>query len=211
MEFRKKIDIRVSLARIDFTLTLVIFLSIIFSLVYKKFFAFSNILTAIIPLDFLSKQKICFFNSYLYLKYKGKEPSPIKDIPIKPQDIECYSVNNPFPPFNRCTYSGKNITLFLKNGKNVTFSAKEQEFFLINWLKENFIREEDKISRRGRIQTMIVMVVSLLELVFLFNLYKSGNMPKYGSFYLIASAVSCAYWLMYIISGAAIKAFVRVE
>ena len=205
MNFKKKIDIRVALAKINFTITLIVFITIIFSFIYKNLSPFTNLLTALIPLDFLSKQKICLFNSYLFLNYRGKEPSPTKDIPIKPQDIECYSVNNPFPAFSNICYSGKNITLFLKNNKKITISAKDQEFYIINWLKENFIREEDRIFMLGRIETAILAVVTLLEGLFFFNLYKSGTMPKYSMGYFITTAASLAYWLIYIISGIAIS------
>lgn len=205
MNFKKKIDIRVALAKINFTITLIVFITIIFSFIYKNLSPFTNLLTALIPLDFLSKQKICLFNSYLFLNYRGKEPSPTKDIPIKPQDIECYSVNNPFPAFSNICYSSKNITLFLKNNKKITISAKDQEFYLIRWLKENFIREEDRIFMLGRIETTILTVVTLLEGLFFFNLYKSGNMPKYSMGYFITTAASLAYWLIYIISGIAIS------
>ncbi len=205
MNFKKKIDIRVALAKMNFTITLIVFITIIFSFIYKNLSPFTNLLTALIPLDFLSKQKICLFNSYLFLNYRGKEPSPTKDIPIKPQDIECYSVNNPFPAFSNICYSSKNITLFLKNNKKITISAKDQEFYIINWLKENFIKEEDRIFMLGRIETTILTVVTLLEGLFFFNLYKSGNMPKYSMGYFITTAASLAYWLIYIISGIAIS------
>ena len=205
MNFKKKIDIRVALAKINFTITLIVFITIIFSFIYKNLSPFTNLLTALIPLDFLSKQKICLFNSYLFLNYRGKEPSPTKDIPIKPQDIECYSVNNPFPAFSNICYSSKNITLFLKNNKKITISAKDQEFYLIRWLKENFIREEDRIFMLGRIETAILTGVTLLEGLFFFNLYKSGTMPKYSMGYFITTAASLAYWLIYIISGIAIS------
>ena len=211
MDFKKKIDIRLALAKIDFTLTLIIFITIVFSFIYKKLSPFSNLLTAIIPLDFLSKQKLCLFNSCLFFNYKGKEPSPTKDIPVKSQDIECYSVNNPFPAYSCWCNSSKNITLFLRNNKKITFSVKEQEFFIINWLKENFIREENKISILGRIETAIFAFVTLLELLFFINMYISGNVPEYGIPYLIASAACFADWVVYIISGIMINAFVQVE
>lgn len=211
MNFKKKYDLRVSLAKINFTLTLMLLVTIVFSFIYKKLSPFTNLLTALIPFDFFSSQKLCLMNSYLFLNYKGKEPSPTKDYPIKPQDIECYSLNNPFPAFSNLCYSGKNITLFLKNNKKITVSAKDQEIFLLNWLKENFIREENKISIMGNIETVICAIVTLLELLFFINLYKSGNMPKYGFHYFITSAVCFAYWVIYIISGIAIKAIVRIE
>ena len=206
MNFKKKIDIRVALAKVAFTLTVASFVTIICSFPYHDLSPFANLLTALIPLDLLSKQKICLFNSYLFLNYKGKEPSPTKDIPIKPQDIECYSMNNPFPALNNVCNSGKNITLFLKNNKKIIFSAKDQDFYIVNWLKENFIRkEEDKILILGRVETALCLLVTLLEFLFFFNLYKSGNMPKYGMQYFITSAVCLAYWLVYIISGIIIQ------
>ena len=205
MDFKKKIDIRVALAKIAFILTVATFVTIIFSFIYHNLSPFANLLTALIPLDLLSKQKTCLFNSYLFLNYRGKEPSPTKDIPIKPQDIECYNLNNPFPALNNVCNSGKNITLFLKNNKKVIFSVKDQEFYIVNWLKENFIRKEDKILILGRVETALCLLVTLLEFLFFFNLYKSGNMPKYGMQYFITSAVCLAYWLVYIISGIIIQ------
>ena len=205
MDFKKKIDIRVALAKIAFTLTVATFVTIICSFIYHNLSPFANLLTALIPLDLLSKQKTCLFNSYLFLNYRGKEPSPTKDIPIKPQDIECYNLNNPFPALNNVCNSCKNITLFLKNNKKVIFSVKDQEFYIVNWLKENFIRKEDKILILGRVETALCLLVTLLEFLFFFNLYKSGNMPKYGMQYFITSAVCLAYWLVYIISGIIIQ------
>lgn len=201
MNFKKKIDIRVALAKIAFILTVANFVTIILSFIYDKLSPFSNLITVLIPLDLLSKQKICLFNSYLFLSYKGKEPSSTADIPIKPQDIECYNLNNPFPVLNNVCNSGKNITLFLKNNKKVIFSAKDQEFYIVNWLKENFIRKDDKILILGRVETALCLLVTLLEFLFFFNLYKSGNMLKYGMQYFITSAACLAYWLVYIISG----------
>lgn len=201
MNFKKKIDIRVALAKIAFILTVATFVTIILSFIYDKLSPFSNLFTALIPLDLLSKQKICLFNSYLFLSYKGKEPSSTTDIPIKPQDKECYNLNNPFPALNNVCNSGKNITLFLKNNKKVIFSAKDQEFYIVNWLKENFIRKDDKILILGRVETALCLLVTLLEFLFFFNLYKSGNMLKYGMQYFITSAICLAYWLVYIISG----------
>ncbi len=99
----------------------------------------------------------------------------------------------------------------MKNNKKITISAKDQEFYIINWLKENFIREEDRIFMLGRIETAIVAVVTLLEGLFFFNLYKSGNMPKYGTGYFITTAASLAYWLIYIISGIAISKGVKED
>ena len=205
MNFKKKIDIRVAFAKVDFTLTLVIFTTILFSFRDKTFSPFSSLLLSVLPFDFFSKQKICLLNSYFFLNYKGKEPSPITDIPIKAQNIECYSMNNPFPTLNRLCNSGKNITLFLKNNKKIIFSVKDQELFIVNWLKENFIRKEDKILLLGRVETALCTIVSLLEVIFFLNLYKSGNMPKYGMQYFITSAVCLAYWLVYIISGLIIQ------
>ena len=205
MDFKKKIDIRVALAKIAFTLTVASFVTIICSFIYHNLSPFANLLTALIPLDLLSKQKTCLFNSYLFLNYRGKEPSPTKDIPIKPQDIECYNLNNPFPALNNVCNSGKNITLFLKNNKKVIFSVKDQEFYIVNWLKENFIRKEDKILILGRVETALCTIVSLLEVLFFLNMYKSGIMPKYGMQYFITSAVCLAYWLVYIISGIIIQ------
>ena len=205
MNFKKKIDLRVALAKIAFILTVVTLVTIIFSFIYHKLSPFSNLITALIPLDLLSKQKTCLFNSYLFLNYRGKEPSPTKDIPIKPQDIECYNLNNPFPALNNVCNSGKNITLFLKNNKKVIFSAKDQEFYIVNWLKENFIRKEDKILILGRVETALCLLVTLLEFLFFFNLYKSGNMSKYCTAYLITSAACFAYWVIYILSGIAIS------
>ena len=201
MNFKKKIDIRVALAKIAFILTVTTFVTIILSFICDKLSPFSNLITALIPLDLLSKQKICLFNSYLFLNYKGKEPSSTTDIPIKPQDIECYNLNNPFPALNNVCNSGKNITLFLKKNKKVIFSAKDQEFYIVNWLKENFIRKDDKILILGRVETALCLLVTLLEFLFFFNLYKSGNMLKYGMQYFITSAICLAYWLVYIISG----------
>ena len=211
MNFKKKMDIRVVLAKIDFTLTILIVVTLVFSLRDKTFSPILVLLLSIIPLDLLSKQKVCLFESYLFLNYRGKEPSFTKDVAIKPQDVECYSLNNPFPAFNRCCNSGKNITLFLKNKKLVIFSAKDQELYIINWLKENFIREGDKVSRMGAVETAVCTLASLLEVLFFLNMYKGGNMPKYGIHYLIAAAAGFAYWLVYIISGIAIQKFVRVE
>ena len=187
MNFKKKIDIRVALAKIAFILTVTTFVTIILSFIYDKLSPFSNLITALIPLDLLSKQKICLFNSYLFLNYKGKEPSSTTDIPIKPQVIGCYNLNNPFPALNNVCNSGKNITLFLKNNKKVIFSAKDQEFYIVNWLKENFIRKDDKILILGRVETALCLLVTLLEFLFFFNLYKSGNMLKYGMQYFITS------------------------
>ena len=205
MDFKKKIDIRVALAKIAFTLTVASFVTIICSFIYHNLSPFANLITALIPLDLLSKQKTCLFNSYLFLNYRGKEPSPTKDIPIKPQDIECYNLNNPFPALNNVCNSGKNITLFLKNNKKVIFSVKDQEFYIVNWLKENFIRKEDKILILGRVETALCLLVTLLEFLFFFNLYKSGNMSKYCTAYLITSAACFAYWVIYILSGIAIS------
>ena len=89
----------------------------------------------------------------------------------------------------------------LKNNKKVIFSAKDQEFYIVNWLKENFIRKDDKILILGRVETALCLLVTLLEFLFFFNLYKSGNMLKYGMQYFITSAICLAYWLVYIISG----------
>ena len=87
----------------------------------------------------------------------------------------------------------------------IIFSVKDQEFYIVNWLKENFIRKEDKILILGRVETALCTIGSLLEVLFFFNLYKSGNMPKYGMQYFITSAVCLAYWLVYIISGIIIQ------
>ncbi len=205
MNFKKKIDIRVALAKVDFTLTLVIFITILFSFRDKTFSPFSSLLLSVLPFDFFSKQKICLLNSYFFLNYKGKEPSPTTDIPIKAQHIECYSMNNPFPTLNRLCNSGKNITLFLKNNKKIIFSVKDQELFIVNWLKENFIRKEDKVFIMGRIETAGFTMVSLLEVLFFINLYKSGNIPEHGMPYFIVASACFVYWLLYIISGILIQ------
>ena len=89
----------------------------------------------------------------------------------------------------------------IESAEKVIFSAKDQEFYIVNWLKENFIRQEDRISILGRVETALCTIVSLLELLFFINLYKSGSMPKYGMQYFITSAICLAYWLVYIISG----------
>jgi hypothetical protein len=93
----------------------------------------------------------------------------------------------------------------LKNNKKVIFSVKDQEFYIVNWLKENFIRKDDKILILGRVETALCLLVTLLEFLFFFNFYKSGNMPKYGMQYFITSAACLAYWLVYIISGIIIQ------
>lgn len=223
MKFKKKFDLRVSLAKIDYCFTFYFLLYILIKAVinkvnpiiyqnhhfslYIRLQPFWAMIPATIDAAFshFGRKKIFLANSYLYFKYKGKEPSPTKDIPIKPEHIECYSLNNPFPAFREYCNSSKNITLFLKSGKIITLSAKDQELFFIKWLKENFIRQEDKISKRGWIETAVFTAFTILEFLFFFNMYNFGNMPENGTPYMIASAACLFYWLVYIISGIAIQ------
>ncbi len=229
MNFKKKFDLRVTLAKIDYCFTFYFLLYIVieaivnrvnpviyqnhqFSL-YVRLRPFWMMIPATLDAVFshLGGKKICLDNSYLYLRYKGKEPSPTKDIPIKPEYIECYSLNNPFPAFRKWCNSSKNVTLFLKDGKIITLSAKDQELFFINWLKENFIRQESKNSRRGCIETAVFTAFTILEVLFFYNMYKFGNMPENGTQYMIASAICLAYWILYIISGLAIMQNNQIE
>ena len=57
MNFKKKIDIRVALAKIAFILTVTTFVTIILSFICDKLSPFSNLITALIPFEFTFKTK----------------------------------------------------------------------------------------------------------------------------------------------------------
>ena len=155
--------------------------------------------------SFFPGKRIHLQNSYLYLKNNKEEPNSLKDIPIKPTDISGYMLNNPFPKFSKWCDSSKNITLFLNNGKYIILSAKDQELFLMKWLKENYIREETRTSKRGIIETGIITILSLCIFLFYLLLYKNDTLKNSDFLYLITSTVCLAYNLIYIITGLVLK------
>ena len=155
--------------------------------------------------SFFSAKRIHLQNSYLYLKNNKEEPNSLKDIPIKPTDISGYMLNNPFPKLSKWCDSSKNITLFLNNGKYIILSAKDQELFLMKWLKENYIREESRVSKRGIIETGIITILSLCIFLFYLLLYKNDALNNSDFLYLITSTVCLAYNLIYIITGLVLK------
>ena len=215
MKLNVKTDLRVFLAKINFSFITWIIICIAFYFYHKRLYI--SPLISFIPgiltgaFDIIFQRKVYLNNSYLYLKQKREEPSPLKDIPIKPEDISSYHLNNPFPEFSKWCDSSKNITLFLKNGKNIVFSAKDEDLFLIRWLKENFIREAPSVPKRGIIETIILTAASLCAFLFFLYLYNSASLPKYGLSYLIFSGICLTYSLIYIVSGIILWRRVQVE
>ena len=205
MKLNVKTDLRVFLAKIVFSFVTWILICVAFYFYHKKLYI--SPLISFAPglvtngFDFIFQRKVYLNNSYLYLKQNRDEPNPLKDIPIKPDDISGYHLNNPFPEFSKWCDASKNITLFLKNGKHVVFSAKDQDLFLSPWLKENFIREESTIPKRGIIETTILTATNLGTFLFFLYLFNSANLPKYGLSYLIASGICLSYSLIYVVSG----------
>ena len=154
---------------------------------------------------FPPQKKIHLQNSYLYLNNSKKEPSPTKDIPIKPEHISGYMLNNPFPKLTKWCESSKNVTLFLDNGKSVILSAKDQDLFLMRWLKENYIRAEIRSSYRGIIETLFLTLISLILFLFYLYLYKTGKLIASDFIYFVTASVCLAYDFLYIVSGLMLK------
>ena len=196
MKLNVKTDLRVFLAKVNFSIVTWIIICIAFYFYHNEldipsFMSFfPGILTG--AFDIIFQRKVYLNNSYLYLKQRREEPSPLKDIPIKPEDISGYHLNNPFPEFSKWCDSSKNITLF-------------------RWLKENFIREAPDVPKRGIIETTILTAASLCAFLFFLYLYNSASLPKYGLSYLIFSGICLTYSLIYIVSGIILWRRVQVE
>ena len=207
MVLKVKTDVRIFLSKLNITIIVyILFYSIIYlyrhgqiNLPALTVFFVSTIITSV--LNFFPAKRFYLKNSYLYLKNSRKEPNSMEDIPIKPQDISGYSLNNPFPKLSKWCDSSKNITLFLNNGKHIVFSAKDQEAVFIKWLKENFIREENNYPKRGIIETFFYTLLSLLLFLFYLYLYKTDSLSNSDFLYLITTGACFAYNLFFIISG----------
>lgn len=157
------------------------------------------------PESFFQQKRIHLQNSYLYLKNNKKDPSPTKDIPIKPENISGYMLNNPFPKLSKWCESSKNITLFLDNGKHIILSAQDQDLYLMQWLKENYIKEEIRSSNRGIFETLFLTLTSLLLFLFYLHLNKTGKLIEADFTYLVTCSLCLAYNFIYIITGFMLK------
>ena len=115
MKLNVKTDLRVFLAKVNFSIVTWIIICIAFYFYHNEldipsFMSFfPGILTG--AFDIIFQRKVYLNNSYLYLKQRREEPSPLKDIPIKPENISGYHLNNPFPEFSKWCDSSENITL----------------------------------------------------------------------------------------------------
>ena len=215
MKLNVKTDLRVFLAKVNFSIVTWIIICIAFYFYHNELDipSFMSFLPGILTgaFDIIFQRKVYLNNSYLYLKKRREEPSPLKDIPIKPEDISGYLLNNPFPEFSKWCDSSENITLFLKNGKHIVFSAKDKDLHLLRWLKENFIREAPSVPKRGIIETTILTAASLCAFLFFLYLFNSASLPKHGLSYLIFSGICLTYSLIYIVSGIILWRRVQVE
>ena len=147
---------------------------------------------------------IFFEKPYIYLNNYRRKVSPINDLPIRLPDITGYSLNNPFPPFQRWCKSSSNLTLYLLYGKKATFSVKEQSM-LIDWLKENNIRSIRKINSRAVIEHIIYTIINLFLIVFFIYQIKI-DVQADASFNCLLISITCfVYWIIYILSGLYIR------
>lgn len=176
--------------------------SLIFSLPIKT--KFSSIIVFGLLFVLLSYYYSCVFfeNSYLYLTNK-KKISPINDSHIKIEDVIGYSINNPFPIFNRWCKSSKNLTLYLSNGKQKILSVKEQSI-LIDWLTQNNINYRFISSWKNIFCHIVCTILNLISIViYLYKINTKYTDLHFGLF--LISILCCIYWIFYCISGLYIK------
>jgi hypothetical protein len=210
MKLKQKIDVRMVCREIYWILLILTLLAVIpvFRSTFSRPIYSGFITSAVTSLIgwFMDRRYIGIFleKPYIYLNTYRRKVSPINDLPIRLPDITGYSLNNPFPVYQRWCKSSSNLTLYLLYGKQVTFSVKEQSM-LVDWLKENYIRCIRKIDSRAVIEHIICTIINLFLIVFYIYQIKMDVQADASFNCLLISAACFAYWIIYMVSGIYIR------